>query len=201
MWNDTILEAIRLMPTTELDLTSIGLGQYTLATQPEKTTAAYSIIKQLKYLPSEKRLQLSEYISRQVVGLPNNLMLNNDELKTLQQQGMEIGGHTVTHPILANLPADSAEQEIRTNKKALEQLLGIPIHHFAYPNGKPGQDYLPAHVEMVQRAGYHAAFSTSWGVANNKSQPWQLPRFTPWDKTPIVFMLRMLKMYLYPTQA
>jgi hypothetical protein len=47
----------------------------------------------------------------------------------------------------------------------------------------------------VQQAGFEAAVSTVWGVADSNSDIWQLPRFTPWDKSPEKFMLRMIKNY------
>ena len=108
---------------------------------------------------------------------------------------MEIGGHTVTHPILARLPSSAARTEIVQGREQLESLLGAPVTLFAYPNGKPGQDYLPEHVAMVRELGFSAAVATAWGAASATTDAWQLPRFTPWDKTPARFMVRLLWNY------
>jgi peptidoglycan/xylan/chitin deacetylase (PgdA/CDA1 family) len=195
MWNDSIIEAVRNMRQPELDLTDIELGQYTIATSEQKEAAAQAIIKKIKYLESSQRLHLSEHIAELSNNLPNDLMLTHEQLKQLHQQGMEIGGHTVTHPIMAKLNASDALQEVTDNKKMLEQLLQTEIRYFAYPNGKPGSDYLPDNTDLIKNVGYHAAFSTQWGVAMASSDVWQLPRFTPWDNTQVRFMLRMLSLY------
>jgi hypothetical protein len=46
---------------------------------------------------------------------------------------------------------------------------------------------------MVSELGFEAAVSTAWGVAHAESDPHQLPRFTPWDKRPGKFILRLLQ--------
>jgi len=121
-------------------------------------------------------------------------MLTDEQLSKLHQAGMEIGGHTVTHPILANLDKETAWQEIIENKQSLEKLLEIQLQHFAYPNGKPGHDYRLEQIELIKAAGYQAAVSTQWGVVNKDSDFYQLPRFTPWDKTALRFMSRLVYM-------
>lgn len=195
MWNDSIIEAVRAAPQTELDLTGLGLGCYAIATLAQKEAAARDIIKKIKYLEPGQRLRLSEQIAELAGTLPDDLMLSSGQLLQLHQLGMEIGGHTVTHPILAKLQPNAVAQEIGGNKKTLEYLLNTEIRYFAYPNGKPGVDYLPEHLDIVKKAGYQAAFSTQCGVVAASSDFWQLARFTPWDKTPARFILRMLAMY------
>jgi peptidoglycan/xylan/chitin deacetylase (PgdA/CDA1 family) len=113
-------------------------------------------------------------------------------VRSLDANGMEIGAHTVTHPILARLDAARASDEIRQSKLRLEAITGKPVKLFAYPNGKPGRDYGREHVGMVKELGFEAAVSTAWGVANAQSDAFQLPRFTPWDKSPGKFVLRLL---------
>lgn len=110
---------------------------------------------------------------------------------------MEIGGHTVSHPILLNLSDEEARREIADGKRLLENITGTPLKLFAYPNGKPEKDYGTAHVSMVQQLGFAAAVSTTWGTAHAGSDLYQLPRFTPWDKSPRRFVLRLLQNYLH----
>jgi peptidoglycan/xylan/chitin deacetylase (PgdA/CDA1 family) len=99
----------------------------------------------------------------------------------------------VSHPILARLEPDSASSEIRDSRSRLEAITGAPVTLFAYPNGKPGLDYLREHVGMVRELGFEAAVSTARGVAHSTSDPFQLPRFTPWDRTPGRFLLRLIQ--------
>jgi peptidoglycan/xylan/chitin deacetylase (PgdA/CDA1 family) len=113
---------------------------------------------------------------------------------------MGIGGHTVNHPILARLPAAEARQEIAQGRAALEAALDAPVRVFAYPNGKPGQDYLPEHVDMVRELGFEAAVSTAWGVSRGAADWYQLPRFTPWDQGIGKFGLRLARNMLQAAQ-
>jgi len=105
---------------------------------------------------------------------------------------MEIGGHTVNHPILALLSEKEARAEIGDGKRRLEEITGGPVTLFAYPNGKPGQDYGPRDVDLVRQAGFTAAVSTMGGVARRGSDPFQLPRFSPWDRSPRRLAARLL---------
>jgi len=48
-----------------------------------------------------------------------------DELRELASGGLvEIGAHTLTHPVLAALPADQQQHEIGGSKRRLEALTG-----------------------------------------------------------------------------
>lgn len=195
MWNDTIIEAIRNLPTSSIDLTKIGLGRFNVRDEAQKSHAAHQIIQQVKHLPFEERNHYTDYIAKLSSNLPNDLMMTDEQIKCLHRNGMEIGGHTVNHPILAKLDNNNAENEITANKYYLESLLKTPISIFAYPNGKPNSDYLPDQVGLVKKAGYMAAVSTQWGVSTRSTDRWQLCRFTPWDNNSIKFMLRIIFNY------
>jgi len=196
MWNDKVIEAVRNTKQVELDLTAIELGKVSITSEYQKYQVAQKIIQKIKHLQPEQRSQYAESIAQQARSLPNDLMMTDKQLKSLHQSGMEIGGHTVTHPILATLNTQDAEKEIVDNKAELERLLETRIDFFAYPNGMPEQDYLKEHISIVKNAGYKAAVSTPWGILTKKTDRYQLPRFTPWDKQDFKFMLRMIITYL-----
>ena len=195
MWNDTITETVRNLNEAKLDLTKLGYGIFDIETTEQKSNAASNIISKVKHLSPSERTRHVAYIAEQCDGLPDNLMMTTRQLIKLRDAAMEIGGHTRSHPILASLDIDSASEEIAENKKILETKLNKKIRFFAYPNGKPGKDYLPEHVEIVKNIGYEAAVSTSFGVSNKQSDKWQLARATPWDHTPEKFMLRMVRFF------
>ncbi len=192
MWNDTVIEAVRNFSGTELELSEIGIGRFKFDDEQQRCLVAGQIIQNIKHLSFEQRDQCTAYIANKSQNLPDNLMMSSEQLKKLHQSGMEIGGHTINHPILAKLNEAGARMEIEENKEVLESLLNVRLNIFAYPNGKPGQDYLATHVDMVKQSGYKAAVSTKWGVARQSNDLWQLPRFTPWDRDPVKFILRMV---------
>jgi len=192
MWNDSIVEAIRVIPGEVLDLQCLGLDVYPLDNRAE---VAKSIVASVKYLPFLERNEVcQEIVGLSAVSMPS-LMLTKEQVIEMKKVGMEIGGHTVNHPILKNLTLSDAELEIRDNKLDLEQILDTPVRFFAYPNGRLGEDFDLEHAIIVEGCGYEAALTTDWGCIDKNSNLWQLPRFTPWDNSPLGFMLRMLAGY------
>jgi peptidoglycan/xylan/chitin deacetylase (PgdA/CDA1 family) len=197
MWNDTIIETVRAWKTDQMDLSDLGLGLHPLATVGQRVAAIESVIDQTKYLDWKKRNEVVNELSHRLQHpLPTDLMMTSAQVRELVAQGMDVGGHTVTHPILLKVTDASAEQEIVQGKRELEAIAGIPIKLFAYPNGKPGIDYNARHVEMVKRAGFTGAVSTAIGSPTRRMDPFQIPRFTPWSTVPERFGLQLAQNFL-----
>lgn len=193
MWNDTIIESIRSCSLPVLDLSSLGLGSYVLGSIDDRRAAIATLINHIKYRPVEDRINLTEQMAyRARVKPPQDLMMTSYEVKAMRQAGMQIGAHTVSHPILARMSDEQGRQEIQSSKRFLEQLLDERVGLFAYPNGKPGEDYTPQTVDMVRSLGFDAAVSTRWGASGTGDDLFQLRRFTPWDQTRLRFGGRML---------
>lgn len=189
MWNDSVTEAIRRWPHATLD---VGSGPVAVATASEKRAAIAATLQQWKYLPPPAReARVAALLHEVNVAQDASLMMRDDQVRQLRAAGMEIGAHTVSHPILANLTDVDAKREIVDSGRYLSEILREPIWLFAYPNGKPGTDYGPRDIDAVRAAGYRAAFSTAWGVAGPRTDIFQLPRFTPWDRDPRRFSLRL----------
>ena len=186
MWNDTVIEAVRQtrLPVLVLDdALGDGFVRVPVGSAAEKQAAIQAIIGQLKYLPVSERAALATGIAaRAQVVPPTDLMMTSAEVKALRQAGMQIGAHTVSHPILAKLDRALAHREIFESKQVLEQLLGERVGLFAYPNGKPGVDYTTESVEVVRELGFDAAVSTRWAASGRNTDMFQIPRFTPWDR-------------------
>ena len=196
MWNDTVIESIRLTPQNVLDLESLlgpGFASLRVGTIAEKSFAIQSIINRLKYLPMAERAALAGQVAKAAkVQPPTDLMMASSEVRGLRHAGMQIGAHTVSHPILATLDGDSARDEILQSKKTLETLLGERVGLFAYPNGKPATDYNSETVDIVRSLGFDAAVSTHWAASSSNTDIFQIPRFTPWDHTRFRFGARLL---------
>ena len=60
-------------------------------------------------------------------------MLSRSQVRLLRKAGVEIGGHTVTHPILARTDAATALREVADNKDDLEGLFGERLAVFRLP--------------------------------------------------------------------
>lgn len=193
MFNDSVIEALRGTCKQHIDLAEFGLGRMELATPQQRSAAIDALLGVIKYLDLKPRDAAVQRLHR-LAGLPtlpDDLMMASHQVKLLRRAGMEIGGHTVRHPILRVLPDEEAEAEIAKGRADLQSLTDAPIEVFAYPNGLPGQDYDERHVAMVRRLGFCAAVSTTAGTVVGSSDRFQLPRFTPWDHSPARWMGRL----------
>lgn len=195
MFNDTVIEAVRSSALARVDLRAIGLGEYELSSPEMRALAIDRILSQVKTLPLvEREAKVARLQERLECGaLPDDLMMSSEQVRTLFAAGMEIGAHTAQHPILAGMAAAEVRQEIQAGREFLETLLGAPVRLFAYPNGKPGVDYLPEQRNLVEEMGFVAAVSTQRGVTWQHSDRFQLPRFTPWQSDLRYFIPALLK--------
>ena len=194
MWNDTVIETVRATTLDQADLGAFGLGSLALITAAQRRQAIDALLMKIKYQSlAERQLSLTQLQAQLGArALPTELMMRSDQVVQLHQAGMEIGAHTVNHPILHLLPDAEAEAEILQGRERLQALIDAPVDVFAYPNGKPGRDYDHRHVAMVQRLGFKVAVNTAPGVAAPGPHSHELPRFTPWDRNPSRWMARLL---------
>lgn len=193
MWNDRVIEALRRCEAPEIDLSALGLGRWPLGSAALRRQAVDAVLKGIKHLDPDRRTAAVDRVVDAAGGRPSpSLMMRPDQVRSLRAQGMDVGAHTVNHPILARLSPAAARQEMVDGKAALEQILGEPVDLFAYPNGVPDKDYTAEHAAMARDCGFRAAVSTAWGAASMRSDRYQLPRFTPWDRTPMRYGVRLL---------
>ena len=191
MWNDSVTETVRRAGSV-LNLGTLGLGGFSTGTHDEKCRTVGALLERIKYLPHEERLALTGRIAEAAgVDLPRDLMMSTDQVRAMRREGMLIGAHTVTHPILQGCGRGKVRDELAESRDYLRDALGERIGFFAYPNGKPGVDYGADDVHLVREAGFDAAFSTAWAAAASGDDLHQLPRFTPWDRRRPRFAMRM----------
>ncbi|MBL8472255.1 MAG: polysaccharide deacetylase family protein [Rhodocyclaceae bacterium] len=181
MFNDQVIEAMRNASKSEIDAAWLGLGTLPIAGAEAKRAAIDRILGAVKYLSfDERRDAVVRLVDAAGAKLPDDLMMTRTMVRAMELGGMQIGGHTRNHPILARMEPAAARAEIEGGKADLEQILGHPIDLFAYPNGKPGRDYTREHVIMAREAGYRSAVSTAFGSVGAGADLYQLPRYTPW---------------------
>lgn len=196
MWNDVVIESVRRAGDM-LDLSTLGLGVHQFPDLQARRDALDRILPQLKYCAlDERRGRALDIAQRAGCEPPRDLMMSEAQLRALAiQPGIEIGAHTVSHPILRELEPHAARHEIAASKERLEAITGARVTTFAYPNGRPLRDYDASHVAMVRACGFTAAVSTAWGHADARSDRLQIPRMLPWDHTALRFALRLAGTY------
>jgi peptidoglycan/xylan/chitin deacetylase (PgdA/CDA1 family) len=193
MFNDVVAAGVAGCRSEELDLVDLGLGRHPMRTTADRRAALARLLTAIKPLPVDRRSELAAAVcERAAVPLPASPMMTAEQVAALKRAGFGIGAHTWSHPILARLDDAAARDEIQRGRVRLEEITGGAVLHFAYPNGRPGEDYTPRTVALVKELGFESAFTTTAGVATSGTDPHQLPRFTPWDRTQLRFGGRML---------
>ena len=102
-------------------------------------------------------------------------LLTAAELSQLASAGMEIGAHTLTHPVLSQAPPSSAHSEIAESRSRLEAALHTKMWAFAYPFGD-SQSVSPEVLAIPQQAGFTAAFMNFGGGLGVPLPRYALPR-------------------------
>ena len=109
---------------------------------------------------------------------PGHRILSLEEVVTLAQADLiEVGAHTMTHPMLSLLPQASQRHEIVGSKTRLEEILGQRVNKFAYPFGVPAKDT----VGILREAGVTCACLLAQKYVNPLINRFQLPRVAAED--------------------
>ncbi|MEU3428562.1 polysaccharide deacetylase family protein [Streptomyces gardneri] len=103
---------------------------------------------------------------------PGSRMLSRGQLGEVDALGVEIGGHTVTHPQLDVLPDRRVRQEVAGCGRELEDLLGHPVTSFAYPHGYSR----PAVRARVREAGWTSAAAVRDAFSSAADDPLRIAR-------------------------
>jgi peptidoglycan/xylan/chitin deacetylase (PgdA/CDA1 family) len=93
-----------------------------------------------------------------------------DDLQTLQRAGWEVGSHTCTHPRLTTLSDEALRDELRSSKRACEEVLDQECAALAYPYG----DVDGRVVDAAVAAGYRYAVTLAEQL--HRAQPHGWPR-------------------------
>lgn len=101
-------------------------------------------------------------------------MLSWDQLGDAMQRGVELGGHTHSHPQLDLLPRSAVAQELETCKRLLEDRLGDEVTTFAYPHGYHDRQVREAVIE----AGFRSAAAVKNALSHLHDDPFAFGRLT-----------------------
>lgn len=141
----------------------------------------------LRSLVEEEREKILAQLRAQVKDKVNERrdyrVMTAEEVRRLGDGGLvEVGSHTVTHPVLATQPVEIQRKEIMESKQRIEALLGHSVTAFSYPYGGQGDVGQDA-VRLVQEAGYEVACANFPSPVTRRSDLFFLPRYLvrDWD--------------------
>ena len=198
MWNDIIIDAVKNASEEAVRGYLEAHGNDGIAVS---SCTRVNLIKQqiqgLKYQDPASRYDAAvEFRDRLDVPAGKSPMMTRAQVRQLAQEGMEIGAHTVTHPILKQIEASSAEQEVVNSRRDLENITGTAVTSFAYPNGIPGRDFDSAHVDILKRHQFAAAVTTLSARADYSDDLLQLPRISLWHDHRGKFCVELMRRFL-----
>lgn len=181
LWWLELEEAIRALPRISVKLPD-GRFDAPAGTEAEKQRAFDRLYWRLRKGPEAILLSAISELATQAgidpAGLVERECLPSETLRSLAgAPGVTIGAHTLSHPMLAKHPEEEARREIAESKAWLEEALGAPVRHFAYPVGDPTSAG-PREFALAQEAGFVSAVTTRPGhlFAEHAQHPHALPR-------------------------
>jgi peptidoglycan/xylan/chitin deacetylase (PgdA/CDA1 family) len=157
----------------------------TFETAPTSRQAVFlSVWQLLQPLSKEERQPVLEklwgWAGAEPDSRPPCRPLSLEEVVDLAGGGLvEVGSHTMTHPLLPEFPAAVQQDEIERSKACLENILGRPVISFAYPHGA----YTSETAALVRETGYLCACSTLPSAVERETDLFRLPRVgvQDWD--------------------
>jgi peptidoglycan/xylan/chitin deacetylase (PgdA/CDA1 family) len=119
------------------------------------TASPADAVRALKQVPdARRRAAIEELRASAALAAPRRRQLLPAELGVLEAGGVQVGSHTVTHPILQHCDAAQLAREVQGSRDVLGEMLGRPPISFAYPNGDRDATVRAA----IGDAGYSLAF-------------------------------------------
>jgi peptidoglycan/xylan/chitin deacetylase (PgdA/CDA1 family) len=149
----------------------------------------------LKALEQDERLKvlqdLAAWACLDITVRPTYRVLSAPEMVHLAEDGIvDIGAHTMTHPVLSRLSPAKQRAEIQQSKAHLEEILDQPVTSFAYPHGLKA-DYTEETIAIVRETGFECACAALPGIVRRGVDVHQLPRFVVRDDDGETFAERL----------
>jgi peptidoglycan/xylan/chitin deacetylase (PgdA/CDA1 family) len=185
MWNDRLAWAVKNTEQKNI-VWQVGSRKLTLSleNQEDKVGSLNILLEELKACPEAKK---TEILTNVVAALgnkkqePSQLMLNWRELRTMAEEGWDVGSHTVNHLILTKVELSQAAKELKVSKDTIEQKLQRSVRLCAFPNGKE-TDFNTNIKGIVKELGYQGAATTLGGINGRNLDFFELRRWSVWEK-------------------
>ena len=162
-WWDEIAWMVRSSPLTALDVNRWTSTPVPFD-DPHREIAIRRLLSVYKGLSGEVTDDYMEFLSEALqsgrcpASVAHELWMTWDMIREMRDGGMTFGGHTVTHPILANISAEQQDWEVSECKRRLVEELGEPVYAFSFPVGGRSSFNTFTRTSLTQH-GFRLAFS------------------------------------------
>ena len=194
-WWDRLYQAVHRTRRTELCDTPLGI--LPLKTPDEKRRSLRVLQNYVTTLPHREGMRLVDSICARLVETPlgPGNVLSWDQLRRLAKEGVTLGSHTRTHPIMTQISSSHIREEVKGSQQDLKTEIGFVLPIFCYPNGNHSDTV----TAILQEEGIRLGFTTVAG--KNELESADLLRLTRIGITPRtslpVFRLRLLQIGIY----
>jgi len=175
LWPDKIAYILKTTVAKELDFILPDKSVRKLPLQSDQdSSSAWSILNDhcLSVGHEERQLfiqQLAQDLGVRIGTEPeaDYAPMTWSAVRELSENGIEIGAHSRTHPVLSNLDRDRLWDEIHGSKMRIEQFVSRPVTAFCYPHGQRA-DY----NELVKQVVIESGFANATAAFHDK-EVWQ----------------------------
>ena len=167
-WWDAIAFCFKKTPLRAASLPELGETVFPLTSSQERRKAIDAALAWAKTAPEAVRQDFVANLPAALgMEMPDDVAagmhLTWDEVREMAKHGIELGSHTVTHPILSRVEAPQLRHETFQSKATIESEVGQPVLSFAYPAGTRQRRDEAAHA-AIEECGYHFAVVYDEGV-------------------------------------
>ena len=193
-WYDRVFLAMQVMAKKSYEIKVPRYRRFELHSPESRLAAATDLIRYLRTLPNDRRIEECATLEKQVT-LPQSAltqrMMNWDQVREMQSAGINFEAHTMTHPVLSRLDSRSLTYELSESKCIIEQRTQTQVRHFAYPFGRT-EECGEATGEVLSALGFQSAVTTMWGVNTREVHPYRLRRVQIGENTSLsMFAFRL----------
>ncbi len=138
-WWDEISSILQQSGPGQLSLPSFEGEKINIPEQPQRGDFIEGFLKKIKQMPNNrKELVLKELRESSVIDKESqkSVMMSWDMAREMRENGIELGAHTVNHPVLSKLEPSLVKEEIKSSLEEIEQKTGVKPISFCYPVGK-----------------------------------------------------------------
>jgi peptidoglycan/xylan/chitin deacetylase (PgdA/CDA1 family) len=170
-WWDEIARIVGATTRAEVPASELNPTTLPLDTGNARQHAVRILIGTYKHQPGARARALLEWLRETLeveTAERRDEWMSWEMIRDLRRHGMEVGGHTVSHPVLARLRPAEQIAEIADCAQRLEQELGERVRMFSYPVGlRDSFDTLTQ--AAVADAGGALAFSCYGGSSGRRA--------------------------------
>ena len=133
---------------------------------------------------------IASRLGKGIDDIEDDRIINEDELRKLVAQNVNIGSHTANHVMMTALTEAGAWRELVSSREKLSAMAGTPIDSFCFPYG----EYSLELADLARTAGYKRVFTSIPYLGDHPDRATPRVRVDPSD-WPLEFHLKIMGAY------